>query len=399
MGDNPPMPKQTPTHSDFKGLADWVEVFRAGGQTDSQGRTRTFTQADLDQVVANHDPAHPAPHVITHKELYSPFAYAQAAELKREGDSLYLKSKNVEPQFEKLIQDGRLYERSVRLLPTPKGWKLGHIAWLGAEPPAVEGMAPVSFSADAAGFDFTMDSQTPNILARMMRNMRDFLIEQFGKDKADAVMPEWDIEFLNRHAQRLEDDAQTLQPDFSKPPTGDGAMLDFTQADIDAAKKAAREEAAAEFSQQQTTLQTQLATERAERLRAGHQALIDSHIQRGVKPAALAGAVDFMMQLDSGDAGAFEFSAGGDPAATVKTSQLDFVKGLLNQLPATVKTGESDAGQELPADAAAEFNAPRGTHVDVDGLALHQKALDYQLKHPGTDYLTAVRTVEKQEKR
>ena len=35
----------------FKGLNDWVEVFRAGTHTDSKGRSCTFTEADLERVI------------------------------------------------------------------------------------------------------------------------------------------------------------------------------------------------------------------------------------------------------------------------------------------------------------------------------------------------------------
>ncbi len=393
------MPKHTSKHnqSDFKGLTDWVEIFRAGSQTDSRGRTRRFTQADLDQVVANHDPDQPAKHVITHKELYSPFSYGQSAELKREGDSLFVKSTKIEPQFEKLVETGRLSERSVRLLPTDNGFKLGHIAWLGAEPPAVEGLAPVSFESAEDGFDFKMDSHTPNALARMMRNMRDFLIEHFGKEQADQVMPDWEIESLNRHAERMinEELAEDPTPEFSQhQQTGDGDMPDFTQADIDKARQEAaadaKKQAEADFSKQQNDWQQKLDAERADRRRTDCDAIIQSHVQRGVAPAALAGAAEFMMQLDD-NADAFEFSQGnGDNAQTIKTSRFDFFKGLLDKLPATVDFRESE--QENKRQHASDYTVPSGYHVDVESLDLHNKALEYQRQH-NCDYVTALSAV------
>ncbi|NOR68142.1 MAG: hypothetical protein GQ532_00325 [Methylomarinum sp.] len=398
------MPNTNKLQADFKGLNDWVEIFRAGTQTDSAGNTRQFTQADLDQVIANHDPEHPAPHVITHKEMYSPFAYGQSSELKREGDSLYVKSTKIEPQFEALVKNGNLFERSIRLLPTDNGFKLGHIAWLGAEPPAVEGMAPVSFNANEQGLDFMMDTRTPNLLAKMMRNMRDFLIEQFGKEKADEVMPDWDIDSLNRHIADLEnDEEQQTNTQFSKNnKPGDGIMSEFTQADIDAAKAKgaadAKATAESDFAKQQSTLQQQLDSERAERKQSEFSALVKSHIDRGVAPADIAGAADFMMSLDKVADGAFEFSQGtGDKAQTVKTSQLDFVKGLLDKIPATVNTRQTQFDDVTTQHA--DFNAPAGTQVDADNLALHNKALDYQREHPNTPYITAVQLVTQQEQR
>lgn len=383
------MPNTKQLQTDFKGLSDWVEIFRAGSQTDSTGKTRQFTQADLDQVIANHDPAHPAPHVITHKELYSPFGYGQAAELKREGDSLFVKSKNIEPQFEALVKNGRLSERSVRLLPTDQGFKLGHIAWLGAEPPAVEGMAAVSFSASADGFDFSLDTRTPDMLAKMMRNMRDFLIEQFGKEKADEVMPDWDIDSLNRHVADIENaDDDAIATHFSKNnTTGDGIMPEFTQADIDAAKAkgAAEAKASAEsdFSKQQESLQQQLDSERAERQRSEFSAVIKTHLDRGVAPADLAGVTDFMLSLQDGQDGVFEFSEGtADKPQTVKTSQLDFVKGLLDKIPATVNTRQTqfddvninEGDAQTIADVASQFRkkqADAGIEISISQAVAH----------------------------
>lgn len=398
QGDNPPMPNTNKLQADFKGLTDWVEVFRAGTQTDSAGNTRQFTQADLDQVIANHDPEHPAPHVITHKEMYSPFAYGQSSELKREGDSLYVKSTKIEPQFEALVKNGNLFERSIRLLPTDKGFKLGHIAWLGAEPPAVEGMAPVSFNASQQGLDFMMDTQTPNALARLMRSLRDYFIGSVGLDEAGSIIQDWQIEQLNRHVAELENqDNNQSTTQFSKNNSkGDGIMSAFTQADIDAAtaKGAADAKATAEsdFAKQQNTLQQQLDSERAERQRSEFSAVIKTHLDRGVAPSDLAGATDFMLSLNPGTDGAFEFSQGaGDKAQTVKTSQLDFVKGLLAKIPASVPNGQTRFDDINTG--SSDFSVPPGFHVDSAQLELNQKIIDYQRQH-NTDYATAAAAVQ-----
>ena len=122
------------TNTDFKGLTDWVEVFRAGTHKDSIGRTHTFNRAQLDEIVANVSVGTPPPHVITHKELYSPFRYGSVVAAKRDGDSLFVQSAQIEPQFERLVADGRLRDRSIRINRTPNGLTLGHVAWLGAEP-------------------------------------------------------------------------------------------------------------------------------------------------------------------------------------------------------------------------------------------------------------------------
>jgi hypothetical protein len=386
------------TH-DFKGLTDWVPIFRAGTQTDSLGRTATYTRADLDQMVTNHDADHPAPHVVTHKELYSPFAYGRTAALKREGDVLYAKSRDIEPQFEKLVRDGRLYERSVRLQKTGQGWKLGHIAWLGAEPPAVEGLAPVQFAAPQDNvFDYQVDSYTPGVLARAMRRLRDFIIEKFGVETADKVLPDYELESLSTHAAELRADDQ---PSFSHPPTNDGgaAVSEFTQADIDAARAAGREAAVSEFSQREQTLANELAAERRSRRQAEFQALVAEAVDgRRLTPAQAEGLAEFMAALPDGEDARFEFSQGeGDQAQAVQQSPLAYFREFMAALPATGPSrGESDAGEDLGSQGGPQFSAPAGAHVDADRLELDRKARDYMKQNPGVDYISAVRTVEQE---
>ena len=62
----------TQDHNTQKALSgQWINVFRAGTHTDSTGRVVTFTQADLDQIVANHDLG-AAPAVIGHPKHNDP---------------------------------------------------------------------------------------------------------------------------------------------------------------------------------------------------------------------------------------------------------------------------------------------------------------------------------------
>jgi len=74
------MPKQ---RHDFRGFDDWVEVFRSGRQTNSQGRSREWTDANLDSVVGHFDAADPPPAVAGHPRSDA-LAYAWVGALKRD---------------------------------------------------------------------------------------------------------------------------------------------------------------------------------------------------------------------------------------------------------------------------------------------------------------------------
>ena len=72
----------------MRGLTDWFSIFRAERWTSSDGRTRSFGHGDLDQMVETYDAEHPSPCVITHKEVYSPFAFGWVEKIRRRGDVL-----------------------------------------------------------------------------------------------------------------------------------------------------------------------------------------------------------------------------------------------------------------------------------------------------------------------
>jgi hypothetical protein len=366
------MKNKNTSQSDFKGFDDFIELFEAGARTDSAGRTATWTTDDLDQIIANHSAANAAPIVIGHpKDDASSFAYGWTEQLKRSGNTLLGKFTQVDPGFEQLIKDGKLKNRSIRILKGAKGFKLGHVGWLGATPPAVDGLQPVQFASADEVFDFSMaEWQSAGIMARCLRNMREFLIAQFGQEKADAVLPNYDIDELNRLSeqqyqeeraeQQAEADAAGLPSSFSQPQPQDNAMT-VTQADLDAAKQQAdaAKQQASDFAAQNQALQQQLDAERDGRKRVEFQAIVDKHKARGVAPALLEPAVDFMLQLDEGETGVFEFSVGADNAKkTVK--QLDFVQGLLNALPVAVKPG--------PVDFSGDVK-PGGTVEDITKAA------------------------------
>jgi hypothetical protein len=353
-------------YSDFKGFDDFVELFKSGTHTDHAGRTSAWSNDVIDQIVANHNAVDAAPIVIGHpKDDASSFAYGWVDQLKRQGDTLLGKFKQVDPVFEQLVKDGKVKNRSIRILKGANGFKLGHVGWLGASPPAVTGLEQVEFSSADEVFDFSMaEWQSAGIMARCLRNLRELFIEKYGQEQTDKVLSNDDIDELNRlseqqyQEERAEQhagaDAAGLPSSFSQPQPQDNAMT-VTQADLDAAKQQAdaAKQQASDFAAQNQTLQQQLDAERAGRKRVEYQAIIDKHKARGVAPALLEPAVDFMLQLDEGETGVFEFSVGADNAKkTVK--QLDFVQGLLDALPVAVKPGSVDFSGDVKPGGTVE---------------------------------------------
>lgn len=385
---------------DFRGFDDWVEIFKAGRQTDSQGRTRDFTEDDLDQVIANHSADDAAPIVIGHPKTNDP-AFGWTGELKRERGSLFAKFRDVEPTFSAAVESGRYRKRSVRLAQTDQGLKLMHVGFLGAMPPAISGLQAMNYATpeDAELLDFEMDAYTPGVMSRVLRRLRDWMIERDGLDTADKIIPDYEIDGLDDQADRARRAPEPeTDPEFNAPQQPEAAMP-YSEEEMRLAKeqaaKEAREAAQAEFSQREASYQQELANAKREQRKVEFQADIDRLIDAGtLMPAQVVGMTDFMLGLAEGEDAQFEFSVGD--GKTDKKDPAGWFRDFLKSLPKQVDMGESDAGDASAASAGSNYSAPEGYGVDPERAALDQKARDYMRQHPGTEYLDAVTIIEQQ---
>lgn len=370
-------------------LTDWFPVFRAGTHTDASGRTSTFTQGDLDGMAARCDPASdPVPCVIEHDALYSPFGYAHVAELRRDGDLLMARCDpaTVEPQFAALVAEGRLDGRSVELLPAADGYRVGHVAFLGAAPPAVEGLAPIRLSA--RGLRFASESGWEEVerlrtTSRLLRAVRELAVRVFGED-ADRVVGEWELE-------RAAEDVGAARERAARETTTStgGEMSQFTQDQLDAAVKAATDEQQRQFQAQQRTLeerQRAFARQDAEQRVA---ALID---QGRLTPAQAEGAAEFACALDAG--AELRFSRGeGAAAETIQTSPQAWFWQLLGKLPKQFSQGTlAGPGSDPGAGTGAG---------GLTGQELHRRALAFQASESAAgrriDIMAAIEAVSQQQ--
>ncbi|MEY2686661.1 MAG: hypothetical protein RL375_859 [Pseudomonadota bacterium] len=324
----------------FKGFGDWIEVFKAGTHTDSKGRAVSFSEADLDQMVAN-VALGAAPAVLGHPQHNDP-AYGWADQVKRDGTSLYAKFSGVHPDFEAGVKTGAYRNRSVSVFKdADHGWRLQHVGWLGAQRPAIPGLKPVEFkaAAEADAHTFVSDelatSWAIGDIANLFRGLRDWLIGEKGLDVADRVLSGWSIDAVKTAADTLREQALAeatvedkssgaLAPMFSAAPAASAATasLSTTGADPmaltpeDLARAVAETEARiraelqAQFSAQTATTAAELARLQAERQgeRIGTQ--ITAWKAAGlVLPAEEAGLREFMCAIEAGD-NEFAFSAG-----------------------------------------------------------------------------------------
>lgn len=242
----------------FKGFDDWVEIFEGGEQTDSNG-VKHDGDAMIETAVKTFTPSYHEPPVVAgHPQDNSP-AFGWVSGLKEESGKLLAKFKDIVPEFAQAVEQGLFKKRSASFYPDGR---LRHVGFLGAMPPAVKGLADLSFSDDdrAVVFEFSeVDSWTWDTIGGIFRKIRDYFIEKEGREKADAIIPDWDVEYLRNLATNNEGKEDTMKfADFLEAfkfwkkieagadpgtlehagkPAGT-AQKTFSEADIEQAKKA-----------------------------------------------------------------------------------------------------------------------------------------------------------------
>lgn len=355
------------------GLEDWWEAFPSGKHTDSAGRTKEWSEKDIDRIIeaTTSKCLDDVPFVIGHPKDTAP-AYGWIAGLKKENGRLYVKGRDVMPEFNELVKTRRFPKRSISLRPD---FSIRHIGFLGAVPPAIKGIQDVQFS-DSEG-DITIEfaevnSWTLRSIAGVFRRLREFFIEKDGVDAADRLLPEYAITDLEQAATAPEAENQyaehhTKEDTSMAGPTTQSPPTQFSEADverirIEALEQGKREGAAAaavEFAEQQKQ-------ERAQTTKDGIAVFLDDLKAKGqLLPAwERLGLRQFMESLDSETV--IEFSEG----ETGRKSKLDFFKSFLSELPKVIKfgetagrgketaaTGDGKAGEKLDAIVEAKMKA------------------------------------------
>lgn len=138
---------------EFKGFDDWIPIFKGGEQRDGQGRLHDG-DALIDKAISTFDPnQHESPIVVGHPKHNDP-AFGWIEKLKKTGNTLYAKFKDVVPEFENLVKRGVFKKRSASFYPDGR---IRHVGFLGAVPPAVKGLADLKFMEGEKTMSFEFD--------------------------------------------------------------------------------------------------------------------------------------------------------------------------------------------------------------------------------------------------
>lgn len=290
-----------------------IEIFRPGRHIDDAGAVHEFSDADVAGMVAAYDPAvREAPLTVGHPEHNRP-AYGWVKRVARSADGrLVVDTHQVEPQFAEMVAAGRFKKRSASFYPPqhpnnpkPGNWYLRHVAFLGAQPPAIAGLK--DFADDAAG------------------------TVSFSEGEPDARTP--------THHQE-----QSMTQEIKD------AQARAAQAEADA-KEALAAKAAAEADAAAAKAQLAQFAETARRdRRASFVSFAEDQVKAGrLLPKDQAAAVAVLETL--ADAQPVEFAEGG---ATKKVSPAEWLKGLIASGQPLVSFGEFATGGAAPVAGSAQ---------------------------------------------
>ena len=328
-------------------LDGWIDVCRAGTWRDVQGHDVRLDADRLDRIVAIHAEADPAPVVVGHPETDAP-AYAWIDRLRRVGDRLQAKLRDIAPSFREAVEEGRYSGRSIAL----EGDRLRHLGFLGGRAPAVPGLAPTHFaSAPQTVVAFAVDGEAVSPDESPVEHPDSpRALDPRGDEDGDSLVP---LSELQGWGEAKEDVPEA--PAAEQPEARARRLNELGERE---ASLAARESALLERE----------ATAAADDRRRAAEAAIAPHIDAGrVLPGERAALVGLLAALgdDKGNTGkdaaggratiAFASASGGE----IRKGAAAILEGFIGGLPRRVDY-RTLAGGPVPGASALA-----GTHEDA----------------------------------
>jgi len=335
-----------------------IKMLKPGQFKSMSGKVVTLTADHLAAAATAYDPAvYACPLVVGHPAVDSP-SYGALAAVDFTAPFLNGEPGRIAPEFVKVVNDGyydhvslSLFEPDSPANPKPGVYYPRHLGFLGAAAPAVPGLGTVSFAGDDAGvvsFSIPLDSvafgsYADTVLVRVLRSLKNTLIGEMGKEKADAAIDEWDLQMLTEEAARPEPPVDTPEPAFAEHNKG-GASMKLT------------EEETAALQQENETLKASLKASAIGAAHSANLAFADGLVKEGkllpANQAKIVAVLDFAATLEDGNT--IEFSEG----TTTKTAAVaDTLKEVLSSYPKIIEFGEL-AGGEGPEGQGKETVIP-----------------------------------------
>ena len=388
-----------PNIAPMSALDGWIDVARTGTWQDMTGRRVEIDDAYLDRIVAAYADADPAPVVVGHPTDDAP-AYGRVSNLRRTGDRLQAKLTKLMPAFRDAVEADRYSGRSVALV----GDRLRHLAFLGGRAPAIPGLAPTSFSdaGDGIVVQFADDDRWVfqsgwRAMASVARSWREHLIASESIERADEVIPDWQVEQLSRAAEAAADAAVADARGFASPAEPHDRVNPYNPTQEDdlsgnsgggnAPDEAALAARAASLDEREASLAAREAADRAAGRRRAAEQLLDPHVTAGrILPAERPALAALLASLPEGDEAQLAFAA-PEGEGEVREQPSAILDRLFAALPSRVNFRQVATGPAPSATGA-------GTAADDEAIASEARALMAEAADRG-ETLTATQAVDR----
>jgi len=373
-----------------------IEVFRPGTFTPMSGNALSFSAQDLSSVAEVYDAVNmPAPVVVGHPNVDAPaFGWVEGLRYDGESERLIATVGDIEPAFAEAVRAKRYRKVSISFFsptapnnPKPGAYYPRHLGFLGGAAPAVSGLKPVHFAAPVDE-DVTVEFGEPGFRdsASLFRRCRDFFIDQFGLEKADEVLPSWEIDWLERRADQ-DDGPRSFSAPQSPHPAKEPPVSTPNPGQAPAADNADFASREADIARREREFQDREAQVRHRE----HESFAEALIEEGrLLPAKKAEAVALLDAVAGESLTDLSFSDA--EGRETKVQPVETLKSLMQAAPVVVTYGRTDLGN-APGSGGMSFASPDNLTVDAAGLDTHAKATEYQRAHPDVSWLAAVRAV------
>lgn len=358
----------------------WCEIFKAGTHIDHSGKKVTVTTADIDKIISNFNEKNPdVPLVIGHPKVNSP-AYGWVDKLKREGKTLLATFKDVSSEFAEWVNQGLYKTRSISLYEDNT---LRHIGWLGAQPPAIKGLASYQFAEneEIQIFDFSeVENYKFQTIADILSDLRDFLIEKYDIETADKVVRSWRLSDLERIGTQDKIGVMAFCEEIASSYNKEQTMINNPKEQQTPPAAGAEPQNTAEpqvpddvqkvidaKNEEINDLKAQLESEQAEKRKAEYSQFAEQLIKDGnIAPSEKSTVIDLMEVC--GKNGTYDFAEGDE-------------KSVLNRFKGLLKTCKHVDFAEIATNNSVDGN-PKSTIDFSDGAAIataiETKRAEYQ---------------------
>lgn len=366
-----------------------IEIFKAGKRYDANGTLIDITPEMLQQTVATYNPEfHEAPLVIGHPKSNNP-AWGWVKSLSLDGDVLKAEADQVDAEFAEMVASGKFKKVSAAFyLPNSpnnphKGvLSLRHVGFLGAMPPAVKGLKQVEFAEDD---DFVVFSEWG--VASLFSRFRDWLVSEFGLEKADKALPPHEIDWLKEEAMRNQISKQVQAEQAAPEPIFNEVAQPEGEPEMSAEEKAELERLKAENEQ----LKAEKAQAEAEKMeaeleaeKAGNAEFCEGLVKQGkLAPVAKAAFVQALNNLS-------ELKAGREPEFNEGEDVVSQLKAAMSQSPQIIQFGEYATAEKAKEPEADEVEYSE--HDDPARVELDRRVRAYMKEH-NVNYATALSAV------